>query len=91
MKKNFEIIVGGLVQGVGYRNYAVRQANELNVKGFVKNMYDGTVKIVVTAEAGLIDPFVEMLKIGPRRSAVKFVKCQEIISDKEHKDFRIEF
>lgn len=91
MMKSFEIIVGGLVQGVGYRNFAVRKAAELDLKGYVKNLYDGTVKIVVTGNENLLNIFIDCLKIGPRRSSVKFVKCREIASEKDYEGFHIEF
>ena len=39
MEVRAEIIVNGLVQGVGYRYFVQREANKLGLKGFVKNLF----------------------------------------------------
>ena len=45
-KARVKVTVKGFVQGVGYRFFAVRQANNLGVKGYVKNLIDGGVEAV---------------------------------------------
>jgi len=40
-----EIIVGGHVQGVGYRNFAQRKAAQLGLRGYVMNLRDGRVRV----------------------------------------------
>ncbi len=42
-----EIIVHGRVQGVFFRDYTRKKALQLGLKGYVRNMPDGTVKVVV--------------------------------------------
>ncbi|MBN2251803.1 MAG: acylphosphatase [Candidatus Altiarchaeota archaeon] len=56
------VTVGGRVQRVGYRDYVVELATELNVNGTVENLDDGKVRIVAEAEKGVLDRFVESLK-----------------------------
>ena len=44
-KINIQITIYGRVQGVGYRYSALHIARGLDLSGFVKNQYDGTVFI----------------------------------------------
>ena len=69
-----EMIVHGYVQGVGYRYFTFRKAIELNLTGWVKNNPDGTVSIYAEGDKGLIDSFIDELKIGPRASSVTDIK-----------------
>lgn len=66
-----EIIVSGLVQGVGFRYFVLRNAHELNLKGYTKNQMDGTVLIVVEGKKFLIESLYDQLKIGPMHAQVK--------------------
>jgi acylphosphatase len=43
----FEIIISGRVQGVGYRYFVFQKATEMGITGWVKNSVDGGVIIVV--------------------------------------------
>lgn len=53
-----EIHYRGRVQGVGFR-YTVRQiAQRFRVLGYVQNLLDGRVKIVVEGEASELDRFL---------------------------------
>lgn len=46
-----KIIYFGEVQGVGFRYNALRCADGLNLKGYVKNLADGSVELVVAGTA----------------------------------------
>ena len=65
------ITVHGLVQGVGFRYFVVRKANELKLNGYVKNQMDGTVLTVVEGPKSNIEILFSQLKIGPMHSNVK--------------------
>jgi acylphosphatase len=45
-----KFVVYGDVQGVGYRSYVKRVALMENMHGYVRNMLDGTVEVVVETE-----------------------------------------
>ncbi len=79
-----EIIVKGLVQGVGFRYFVLRKAEELGVFGFTKNLYTGEVQIIVEGEKYKIDSFIDAVKIGPIHAQVKSIRVYE-------KEFRNEF
>ena len=41
--KRAKIIVTGLVQGVGFRYFVMRHADNLNLKGYTQNIFTGEV------------------------------------------------
>ena len=83
------IIVKGIVQGVGYRFFTVREARMLSLTGTVANLFDGSVKIVVEGEKGLIDELVKSLRIGPISSDVSDLVIEFGEYKNEFNDFRI--
>ncbi len=68
------ILVKGLVQGVGYRWFVNRNATSLGLKGFVENLYDGTVRVEVEGDRSLIEELVAKLKVGPRSAQVNDIR-----------------
>lgn len=91
MEKTYEILVSGHVQGIGYRAFAVRHANKLNIKGSVENLADGKVKVIAIGEEKNIDEFIEKLKKGPTFASVKHIDLQELDDAGFYKDFHIEY
>ena len=41
--KRAKIIVNGLVQGIGFRYFVVKHAENLNLKGYTQNLFTGEV------------------------------------------------
>jgi acylphosphatase len=66
-----EIIVNGLVQGVGFRYFVYRNAVRLNLKGYVKNLYTGEVVTEAEGEKWAIEELFKEIKKGPQYSRVK--------------------
>ncbi len=64
------IVVKGLVQGVGFRYFVHRHATSLGLKGFAKNLYDGSVEIEVEGERSSIEELIRVVKVGPRSAQV---------------------
>lgn len=61
----YEIIISGRVQGVGYRYFAVQKANEMGITGWVKNSVDGGVIIIAQGIEAELQTFIDYLYIGP--------------------------
>ena len=64
------IVVRGLVQGVGFRYFVARNADRFNIRGYVKNLYNGDVEIVAEGERGSIEMLIKEVKVGPRSAQV---------------------
>lgn len=60
-----EATVRGRVQGVGYRFFVVRRAQELGLTGWVANAADGSVQLVAEGAPAALDRFAEELRQGP--------------------------
>lgn len=72
------ILVGGQVQGVGYRFFTLAIARELGLRGWVRNLSDGRVEVVVAGvEPAALKDFLERLGEGPQGSRVGSVHVQE--------------
>lgn len=74
MIKNFELIIEGRVQGVGFRNFVYIRALKYNIKGYVKNTSGGDVEIYCSGESSDLDKFIEEVKKGPSFSFVTNIK-----------------
>ncbi len=69
--KRARIVVNGLVQGVGFRYFVIRHAQQLGLKGYTKNLYSGEVLTEVEGDEGLIHELIKELKVGPSHAHVK--------------------
>lgn len=77
MKKHLNIQIYGLVQGVFFRTTAKEQADKLNIKGFAKNMPDGSVYIEAEGEGKNLDKFLKWCHQDPSMAEVEKVKVTE--------------
>lgn len=68
--KHFKIIVSGKVQGVFYRTSAKEKADELGIKGFVRNEPNGDVYLEAEAEEDILYKFIKWCNMGPARANV---------------------
>ena len=71
------IIIKGMVQMVGFRFYAVRQAEALGIKGFVRNLASGEVEVVAQADEKSMKEFIKLLKKGPSGAIVRGVEIDD--------------
>ena len=91
MEVRAEIVVNGLVQGVGFRYFVMREAQKLELKGFVKNLYSGEVLTVIEGEKANVEEMVRKLKVGPIHASVKSFKVDWQTPKNEFKDFEVKF
>ncbi len=86
-----EILVSGLVQGVGYRFFAEGLAKRYGLKGFCRNLPNGMVEAVVEGDNGLILDYVKELKRGPISASVSGVNVKWLDYKGEFDRFEIRF
>jgi acylphosphatase len=71
-----QIIVTGRVQGVYFRDNTQKQARNLGLHGFVRNLPDKSVEIVVQGEATALQQLLAWSHKGPLLAKVETVACQ---------------
>mgnify|MGYP006301477767 CR=1 FL=1 len=88
MKNALAITIQGRVQGVGFRYSTVHKAQELGIKGFVKNRSDGSVYIEAEGDPQKLNEFLNWCWQGPSTARVEHVTRQEIQGG-EHTHFSV--
>jgi acylphosphatase len=73
--KRIKII--GRVQGVGFRFACRKMAISLGIKGFVKNLYDGSVYIEAEGTELQISHFIEWCNVGPPYAEIEEVTIND--------------
>jgi acylphosphatase len=74
--ERLEAVVRGDVQGVGFRWFVRRAAGDLDLKGWVANEPDGSVRVVAEGRAVALDQLVGRLRTGPPGAAVEDVRVE---------------
>lgn len=74
-------VVRGQVQGVGFRWFVARQAHRLGLRGFVRNMDDGSVEVVAQGPDSAVDELARSLIQGPARARVSRVENTDVPHD----------
>ena len=86
-----KFLIGGDVQGVGYRYFARRAAAQHQVVGYAKNLRDGRVEVVAEGRHENVESFKHDLAVGPRSGSVDRVEEHELEPTGEYPSFTIEF
>lgn len=89
--KAVRAVVGGRVQGVGFRYSTVDQANRHGVTGWVRNMPSGQVEVFVQGPDVNVDELLAWMAIGPRLASVTGVEVVTAEPDTRVTTFRIRF
>lgn len=76
MEKRLKIRIEGKVQGVTYRYNTRNFAQKNNIKGWVKNLSDGTVSVVAEGEEKDLLKLIQWCKEGPTYAKVKKIEIE---------------
>lgn len=68
--KRVRLIIGGRVQGVGFRYFVQDNARRYQINGYVKNMPGGNVEVDAEGEPEMLDNFIEKCRMGPPQAGV---------------------
>jgi len=83
------VIVKGKVQGVGFRFSTVRRAHELGVRGWVRNLDDGTVEALLQGAPDQIDELLSWMRYGPPAARVDNVEVERLYDeDRRYESFQ---
>jgi acylphosphatase len=76
--RRVHIQVSGRVQGVFFRKYARKQAVDLGLSGWVRNLPDGSVETEAEGLSEAVDRFVAWCSHGPELARVDQCSVTEI-------------
>lgn len=83
------IFVSGRVHGVGYRLATADEARELGLTGWVRNLLDGRVEIVIEGKRKNLEMLEAWSHRGPAMARVDQVETTLLEFRGEFRDFRI--
>jgi len=86
--KTLRIFIYGIVQGVFFRAFAKEQADNLGLTGYVKNLDDGRVEIVVEGYENDVNRMIDACKKGPLGSRIRDIEIEKM-SHQGFDSFRI--
>jgi acylphosphatase len=90
MKVARKYVISGRVQGVGFRYFAERRANQLGIMGYVKNCWDGSVEVYAIGDPISLEKFRSFLAEGPRSARVTNIAESNESVDERRRTFVIE-
>lgn len=88
MKKAVKVEIFGTVQGIFFRSFVKEKADELGVKGYVRNKTNGSVEAWFEGNNKEVNKIVEICKKGPEHAVIKKMDILEE-SFQGLKDFKI--
>ncbi|MCL4338084.1 acylphosphatase [Patescibacteria group bacterium] len=89
MDKRAHVFIYGDVVGVGFRSWAVTNARDLGLTGWVKNLSGDTVEVVFEGDKESIDEMIKRCEKGPSTSSVDDVEVKLEDATGEYEDFTI--
>ena len=82
-------VIGGRVQGVGFRYFTEAAAVREGILGWVKNMPDGRVEVSAEGDAEALERFERSLRHGPPHARVDGVDVDEMIPTGRETGFHV--
>ena len=83
--------VYGRVQGVFFRTFVEEQAQQLGLRGYVRNLPSGDVEVVAEGERERVEKMVEYLKRGPPAAIVRRVVTSWSEYTGNYSSFRVRY
>ena len=75
--RRVQVVISGRVQGVAFRANCQRQANELGVTGWARNLWDGSVEALFEGPSEAVDAMLLWCRRGPSHAVVTGVEVTE--------------
>jgi len=85
-----KFVISGQVQGVGFRFFAQRSAATHQVRGYVRNLANGSVEALAEGPANAVEEFKHDLAAGPSYSKVEHLEETVLEPSGRYPTFRIE-
>lgn len=78
-----------MFRGVNFRYYTRVTAQEIGVKGWVRNRSDGTVEVIAEGTRQQLEKLLQFLNTGPVSARVSQVQTDWLPASGEFADFQI--
>ncbi len=89
MRERIVLKIYGLVQGVFFRDFVRNKARGLNITGWARNEYDGTLKVIAEGKSEDLKKLIELCYLGPPSAKVKKIEVDWQEFSGEFEDFEI--
>jgi acylphosphatase len=83
------LFISGFVQGVGFRRFVQKQAQEMSVGGWVRNLPDGKVEVLLQGERQEVEMVIDSCHKGPFLAEIEEVEIEWEDVTQEHVDFTV--
>jgi len=83
--------IEGRVQGVGFRQYCMNEAQRLKLSGWVRNTADGDVEVWAEGTAEKLDALLKWLHRGPPGARVDTVRSEKKASTGQYRRFNVTY
>lgn len=80
-RRAIRLRITGIVQGVGYRWWAERQARALRLDGWVRNCPDGSVELLAIGDEIGLERMADACRGGPPDATVQLVQTLQAEDD----------
>ena len=87
--KQYHLLISGRVQGVSYRMAAWQQAQQLALSGWVSNLADGRVEMIIQGQTDSLEKMIAWAEQGPRFANVSHIEISERTASADFTDFEI--
>jgi acylphosphatase len=71
-------LVHGRVQGVGFRWFVLREAERRGLRGYVRNLRDGSVEVIAAGKEQALEELGRLLERGPGQARVERVERSDV-------------
>jgi acylphosphatase len=89
--KTAHLVIKGRVQGVGFRHFVYKTARNLGLNGWVRNLYDGKVEVLLKGNEKIVKQAIDHCKIGPSAARVDNVYIEWDYPEETDKNFTIRY
>ncbi len=90
-KTQTKVVISGRVQGVFFRASTKNEADKIGIKGYVKNLSNGSVEAVFQGDKLSVTKIIEWCHKGPASARVDNVFTQEIEQISDFTGFEIRY
>jgi acylphosphatase len=77
------LIIKGYVQGVGYRATTSRKASQLKIKGWIKNLPNGSVEAIIEGDEEAVNKLIKWCFRGPTNARVRDIQVDKMTATGE--------